>query len=118
MTPTRPTPRATSSRRPRLRPGAQRNEIGPGGQVVGFIASVTEPFCDSCDRLRLTADGQLRSCLFSHAETDLRTAMRSAASPDEIVELIRDAVWQKPKGHGINEPGFEPPDRPMSAIGG
>ncbi len=97
---------------------AQRFEIGPGGQVVGFISSVTEPFCASCDRLRLTADGQLRSCLFSHAETDLRAPLRDGASPAHLEQLIRDAVWGKPKGHGINDPGFEPPDRPMSAIGG
>lgn len=97
---------------------AQRFEVGPGGQVVGFISSVTEPFCASCDRLRLTADGQLRSCLFSHAETDLRTALRGGEPPAAIEELIRDAVWRKPKGHGIDEPGFVPPARPMSAIGG
>jgi cyclic pyranopterin phosphate synthase len=97
---------------------AQRFEIGPGGQRVGFISSVTEPFCSSCDRLRLTADGQLRSCLFSHEETDLRAALRGGVSQDALIELIRDAVWRKPKGHGINEPGFEPPNRPMSAIGG
>ncbi|MDO9355182.1 MAG: GTP 3',8-cyclase MoaA [Solirubrobacteraceae bacterium] len=97
---------------------AQRYELGPGGQVVGFISSVTEPFCASCDRLRLTADGQLRSCLFSHDETDLRTALRAGASADELEALIRGAVWAKPQGHGMNEPGFEPPDRPMSAIGG
>lgn len=107
----RPLPTAASAT-------AQRFEIGPGGQRVGFIASVTEPFCGSCDRLRLTADGQLRSCLFSHAETDLRSALRAGAGAEEIEALIRGAVWRKPKGHGINDPGFTPPDRPMSAIGG
>lgn len=107
----RPLPTAVSAT-------AQRFELGPGGQAVGFISSVTEPFCASCDRLRLTADGQLRSCLFSHDETDLRTALRDGTGPAAIEELIRDAVWSKPKGHGINEPGFVPPIRPMSAIGG
>lgn len=87
-------------------------------QSVGLIASVTEPFCSSCDRLRLTADGQLRTCLFSHQEADLRGALRAGASTDALAELMRDAVWGKPKTHGINAPGFEPPDRPMSAIGG
>ncbi|MDQ8043173.1 MAG: GTP 3',8-cyclase MoaA [Solirubrobacteraceae bacterium] len=97
---------------------AQRFELGAGGQVVGFISSVSEPFCGSCDRLRLTADGQLRSCLFSHDETDLRAALRGGASPEDLEALVRDAVWRKPQGHGIDQPGFEPPQRPMSAIGG
>ena len=97
---------------------ARRFEIGSGGQVVGFISSVSEPFCSSCDRLRLTADGNLRSCLFSHEEGDLRTLLRSGASDDELAARIADTVWKKPQGHGMNEPGFEPPQRPMSAIGG
>jgi len=97
---------------------ARRFEIGEGGQVVGFISSVSEPFCSSCDRLRLTADGQLRSCLFSHEEGDLRGPMRAGATDLELTELVFGTVWTKPKGHGIDEPGFEPPDRPMSAIGG
>ena len=87
-------------------------------QSVGLIASVSEPFCGSCDRLRLTADGQLRSCLFSHEEADLRSALRDGTSPADLEARIRDAVWRKPRTHGINEPGFSPPDRPMSAIGG
>ncbi|MBJ7473003.1 MAG: GTP 3',8-cyclase MoaA, partial [Solirubrobacteraceae bacterium] len=95
---------------------AQRFEIGPGGQPVGFISSVSEPFCGSCDRLRLTADGQLRSCLFSHEETDLRAPLRDGTSPEGLEAAIRAAVWSKPKAHGINEPGFQAPDRPMSAI--
>jgi cyclic pyranopterin phosphate synthase len=85
---------------------------------VGIIASVTRPFCRDCDRLRLTADGQLRTCLFAHQETDLRGALRSGQTDAEIAELIRTAVRAKPAGHGITAPGFRQPDRPMSAIGG
>ncbi|MFT4035280.1 MAG: GTP 3',8-cyclase MoaA [Patulibacter sp.] len=97
---------------------ARRFAIGEGGQVVGFISSVSEPFCSSCDRLRLTADGQLRSCLFSHEEGDLRALLRAGASDAELAERIAATVWRKPRGHGIDEPGFVPPQRPMSAIGG
>lgn len=89
-----------------------------GGHRVGIIASVTRPFCRDCDRLRLTADGQLRTCLFGHQETDLRGAMRQGATDAELAELIRVAVRAKPAGHGINAPGFRQPERPMSAIGG
>lgn len=96
---------------------------GAGGWLtsparVGIIASVTRPFCRDCDRLRLTADGQLRTCLFAHAETDLRGAVRDGRSDAELAELIRVAVLAKPAGHGISRPGFRQPDRPMSAIGG
>lgn len=98
---------------------ARRFQLGgAGGQIVGFISSVSEPFCASCDRLRLTADGNLRSCLFSHEEGDLRALLRSGASDAELAERIADTVWRKPQGHGMNEPGFRPPARPMSAIGG
>jgi GTP 3',8-cyclase len=89
-----------------------------GGHRVGIIASVSRPFCRDCDRLRLTADGQLRTCLFGHQETDLRAALREGASDQELAELIRQAVRAKPAGHGINAPGFRQPERPMSAIGG
>ncbi|WP_408666470.1 GTP 3',8-cyclase MoaA [Jatrophihabitans sp.] len=89
-----------------------------GGHRVGIIASVSRPFCRDCDRLRLTADGQLRTCLFGHQETDLRGAMRQGATDAELAELIRVAVRAKPAGHGINAPGFRQPERPMSAIGG
>jgi cyclic pyranopterin phosphate synthase len=89
-----------------------------GGHRVGIIASVTRPFCRDCDRLRLTADGQLRTCLFGHAETDLRGALRDGATDAELAELISQAVRAKPAGHGINAPGFRQPERPMSAIGG
>ncbi len=89
---------------------------GPGG--VGFIASVTEPFCDTCNRLRLTAEGQLRSCLFALEETDLRGPMREGASDEELALLIRRGVWSKWSGHRINHPDFVRPERSMSMIGG
>nr|WP_245604169.1 GTP 3',8-cyclase MoaA [Patulibacter minatonensis] len=89
-----------------------------GGGEVGFVSSVTQSFCGDCDRLRLTADGQLRTCLFSHDETDLRGALRSGASDAELVAMIRRAVAGKQWGHEMHKPGFRPPDRPMSAIGG
>ena len=92
--------------------------VGATPPRVGIIASVTRPFCRDCDRLRLTADGQLRTCLFAHQETDLRAALRSGRTDAEIAELIRTAVRAKPAGHGITAPGFRQPDRPMSAIGG
>ena len=79
---------------------------------------VSRPFCSACDRLRLTADGQVRSCLFAREESDLRTPLRSGASDTELAERLREAVRGKKKGHGIGEPGFVQPDRPMSAIGG
>ncbi len=88
----------------------------PGG--VGVIASVTEPFCDACDRLRLTAEGQLRACLFSLEETDLRGPLRAGASDEELVALIRRTVWRKWSGHRINHPDFVQPARSMSMIGG
>lgn len=89
---------------------------GPG--KVGVIASVTRAFCGDCDRTRLTADGQVRSCLFSQEETDLRGLLRSGADDDRLEAAWRDAMWAKPAGHGINDPGFVQPKRPMSAIGG
>ena len=85
---------------------------------VGVIASVTEPFCDTCNRLRLTAEGQLRACLFSMEETDLRAPLRAGASDEEIEDLIRAAVWGKWEGHRINDPDFQRPSRSMSMIGG
>ena len=85
---------------------------------VGIIASVTEPFCSSCNRARLTADGQLRSCLFAMEETDLRGLLRSGADDAAIEAAWRAAIWGKPAGHGINDPDFVQPARPMSAIGG
>ncbi|MBE7188895.1 MAG: GTP 3',8-cyclase MoaA [Jatrophihabitans endophyticus] len=85
---------------------------------LGIIASVTRPFCRDCDRLRLTADGQLRTCLFAQSETDLRGPLRAGASDHDLAELIRTAVAGKQAGHGIGESGFTQPDRSMSAIGG
>ncbi|HEV7897001.1 MAG TPA: GTP 3',8-cyclase MoaA [Planosporangium sp.] len=85
---------------------------------VGVIASVSQPFCRACDRTRLTADGAVRSCLFSREETSLRGAMRSGGSDDDLVRLWREAMWGKPAGHGIDDPTFLQPARPMSAIGG
>jgi cyclic pyranopterin phosphate synthase len=98
--------------------GPGRADWAEGPHRLGVIASVTRPFCRDCDRLRLTADGQLRTCLFAHQETDLRAAVRSEASDAEIAELIRAAVAAKPKAHGIDSVGFRQPERPMSAIGG
>lgn len=85
---------------------------------VGIIASVTAPFCTSCDRTRLTADGQIRTCLFDQVETDLRGPLRAGASDDELAQLWRRATWLKPRSHGIDHDGFARPSRPMSAIGG
>ncbi len=85
---------------------------------IGVIASVTEPFCDTCNRLRLTAEGQVRACLFSLEETDLRVPMREGATDDELAGLIRTTVWRKWSGHRINHADFVQPARSMSMIGG
>jgi GTP 3',8-cyclase len=85
---------------------------------VGIIASVSNPFCSTCDRARLTADGQLRSCLFAIEETDLRGLLRGGADDVAIGQAWRAAIWAKPVGHRINDPNFVQPPRPMSAIGG
>jgi cyclic pyranopterin phosphate synthase len=103
---------------PRDAAPAERWLVNGGPDVVGIIASVTRPFCAACDRTRLTADGQLRSCLFSQTETDLRGPLRAGADDAELAALWRDMMWAKPAGHGINDPSFSQPDRPMSAIGG
>ncbi len=92
--------------------------VDGGPQTVGIIGSVTRPFCGACDRTRVTADGQVRSCLFSRDESDLRAALRGGASDEQIAERWRIAMWHKPAGHGINDPKFLQPVRPMSAIGG
>ncbi|MDE3720493.1 GTP 3',8-cyclase MoaA [Nocardiopsis sp. N85] len=86
--------------------------------TVGVIGSVTRPFCGTCDRVRLTADGQIRNCLFAREESDLRTPLREGASDAEIAERWTAAVARKLPGHGIDDPGFLQPARPMSAIGG
>jgi cyclic pyranopterin phosphate synthase len=85
---------------------------------IGFINPVSEPFCGDCNRIRLTADGRLRTCLFSLHETDLRTPLRAGAGDDELEQIIRDAVWRKELKHHVGEPGFVQPARTMSAIGG
>jgi GTP 3',8-cyclase len=85
---------------------------------LGFINSVSAPFCTRCNRVRITADGQLRTCLFSVAETDLRGPLRSGAGDAELERVIREAVWRKEPGHRINEPDFVRPARSMSQIGG
>jgi GTP 3',8-cyclase len=89
-----------------------------GGGTVGIIASVTRPFCERCDRIRLTADGQVRTCLFAHAELDLRGPLRRGASDEELAALLVAAAWRKEPGHLINVAGFRQPDRGMSRIGG
>jgi GTP 3',8-cyclase len=97
---------------------AQTFLVNGGPARVGVIASVTRPFCGTCDRVRLTADGQVRNCLFARAESDLRGPLRAGASDEELAGLWRRAVAVKLPGHGINDPSFLQPDRPMSAIGG
>jgi len=86
--------------------------------TIGFINPVSEPFCSDCNRIRLTADGRLRTCLFSLHETDLRTPLRGGADDDELEQIIRDAVWRKELKHQVGEKGFRRPARSMSAIGG
>ena len=93
-------------------------KFADGKGRIGFINPVSEPFCDDCDRIRLTAEGKLRTCLFSIGETDLRGPLRSGASDDQIIQIIRDAVWQKELKHRVGDPGFVQPPRTMSAIGG
>lgn len=115
---------------PRGRDGApaERWQVHPPGQAeaagtVGIIASVTEPFCADCRRTRITAEGRVRSCLFSHEETDLRALLRGGAGDEEVAGRWREAMWAKPKAHGMDHTGlgdadYVQPDRTMSAIGG
>ena len=102
---------------------AEEFYVDGGPETVGIIASVTRPFCAACDRLRLTADGQLRNCLFARDELDLRTALRDDSLDDagiraEVERRLRLVVKDKLPGHGINDLNFVQPTRPMSAIGG
>ncbi len=100
---------------------AELFDVYAGGVMrgqVGIIASVTESFCGDCRRTRLTSEGAVRSCLFSHEETDLLGALRSGASDAALATLWRDAMWAKPSGHGLDAAGFVQPERTMSAIGG
>ena len=89
-----------------------------GQGEIGFINPVSEPFCADCNRVRLTAEGKLRTCLFSLGETDLREVLRGGADDGELERVIRDAVWRKELKHHVGEPGFRQPPRTMSAIGG
>jgi cyclic pyranopterin phosphate synthase len=102
-------------------PAETWNVMAPDGTVrgtVGVIGSVTRPFCSSCDRVRLTSDGQLRNCLFSQTETDLRGPLRSGATDEEVIAFMQHCLAAKRAGHGIDDPTFLQPPRPMSAIGG
>ena len=92
--------------------------VDGGPATVGIIASVSAPFCAACDRVRLTADGQVRNCLFAKGEVDLRGPLRDGATDDDLVALIQGEMWRKARGHGIGRPDFAQPERPMSAIGG
>jgi cyclic pyranopterin phosphate synthase len=103
---------------PRGSAPAELFDVDGGPATVGIIASVTRPFCGDCDRVRLTADGQVRNCLFAREESDLRTALRSGASDEEIAQRWVVAMLGKRAGHGIDDVTFLQPDRPMSAIGG
>ncbi|MDO5031946.1 GTP 3',8-cyclase MoaA [Corynebacterium sp.] len=94
-----------------------RDSATPSGRI-GVIASVTHPFCGSCDRTRLTTDGAVRNCLFGNSETSLRALMREGASDTELARAWAGEMWAKLPGHGVNDEGFLQPDRPMSAIGG
>jgi GTP 3',8-cyclase len=97
---------------------AERFLVDGGPATVGVIASISRPFCGDCDRVRLTADGQVRNCLFAREESDLRTALRDGADDEEIAARWRAAVEIKRAGHGIDDPSFVQPTRSMSAIGG
>jgi cyclic pyranopterin phosphate synthase len=97
---------------------ARRFRFADGAGEIGFVNPVSEPFCSSCDRIRLTADGQLRTCLFSRQEWDLKTPLRDGSSDERLVELLRFAVAHKELKHKINDPGFVKASRSMSQIGG
>ncbi|BBY57743.1 GTP 3',8-cyclase MoaA [Mycolicibacterium sarraceniae] len=103
---------------PRGSAPAQLWRVNGGPATVGIIASVSHAFCAACDRTRLTADGQIRNCLFAADETDLRGLLRGGADDDALELVWRAAMWRKAAGHGINDPGFVQPQRSMSAIGG
>lgn len=116
---------AALSRRYTLTPAADRGSapaegwtVDGGAGRIGVIASVTRPFCGACDRVRLTADGQVRNCLFAREESDLRSPLRAGATDRELATRWRAALAGKKAGHGIDDPTFLQPDRPMSAIGG
>lgn len=108
----------TPAEEPRGSAPAELFYVDGGPAKVGIIASVTRPFCGDCDRVRLTADGQVRDCLFARSESDLRTPLRAGASDDDLAARWVTAMAGKRAGHGIDDLGFLQPDRPMSAIGG
>ncbi|WP_406020197.1 GTP 3',8-cyclase MoaA [Nocardioides sp. NBC_00850] len=108
----------TPAEEPRGSAPAELFHVDGGPAKVGIIASVTRPFCGDCDRVRLTADGQVRDCLFARSESDLRTPLRAGASDDDLAARWVTAMAGKRAGHGIDDLGFLQPDRPMSAIGG
>ena len=97
---------------------SRRWRFADGAGEIGFISPVTEPFCGDCNRIRLTAEGELRTCLFSMTETDLRGPLRDGATDAELEQVVRDAVWRKELKHHVNDPGFVQPPRTMSQIGG
>lgn len=97
---------------------ADRYRFDDGMGEVGFISSVSEPFCSHCNRIRLTSDGKLRTCLFSHQETDLKSLLRGGAPDEQIAEVVIRCIWRKEEGHLINRAGFVRPLRTMSQIGG
>jgi cyclic pyranopterin phosphate synthase len=97
---------------------AKRFRFADGAGEIGFVNPISEPFCSSCDRIRLTADGQLRTCLFSRREWDLKTPLRDGASDGEVAELLRFAVRHKELKHKVNDPGFVRASRSMSQVGG
>ncbi|MFM9140075.1 MAG: GTP 3',8-cyclase MoaA, partial [Solirubrobacterales bacterium] len=111
IAPLEPLPREPSST-------ARVWRFADGRGSIGLVSPVSEPFCADCNRIRITAEGKLRTCLFSLAETDLREPLRSGAGDDDLEELIRAAVWRKELKHHVGEPGFIQPARTMSAIGG
>jgi cyclic pyranopterin phosphate synthase len=97
---------------------SRRWRFADGQGEIGFISPVSEPFCGDCNRIRVTAEGKLRTCLFSLTETDLREPLRSGAGDEELAAIVRDAVWKKELKHHVNDPGFVQPVRSMSQIGG
>ena len=103
---------------PRPEPSQPAEEFQVEHGRVGIIRSVTAPFCEACNRIRITADGAVRNCLFATSETPLRGLIRSGASDDDLISAIQGCLMGKAKAHGIDQDGFQPPDRPMYAIGG
>jgi cyclic pyranopterin phosphate synthase len=97
---------------------AERYVFADGVGEIGFISSVSQPFCTHCDRVRITSDGKFRTCLFSLQETDLRSLLRHGAADRDIIDALVSAVREKEEGHLINRPGFARPERTMSQIGG